>query len=99
MTDLESSAGRQRAFAVWLYYIQKYFEYLDTIFFVLRQSWRQVTFLHVYHHASVALVVREFLLTDINGDSCLAAFLNRYVLVCSCNCDCRRMIYVYVYIR
>lgn len=75
--DVESENGKMRAFGLWLYYIQKYFEFLDTVFFILKKSWRQVTFLHIYHHASVALVVRQFVLYDINGDSYVAAFLNR----------------------
>lgn len=79
--DVSTPTGKLRAFATWLYYIQKFFEYFDTFFFVLRQSWRQITFLHIYHHASVALVVREFMLYDINGDSYLAAFLNSTIHV------------------
>ncbi|XP_066901879.1 very long chain fatty acid elongase AAEL008004 isoform X1 [Halyomorpha halys] len=39
----------------WYYLISKYFEFLDTIFFVLRGKWKQVTFLHVYHHANMAI--------------------------------------------
>lgn len=40
------------------YYAQKFLEYGDTIFFLLRKSFRQVTFLHIYHHVSITLVVR-----------------------------------------
>lgn len=36
--------------AVWLYYICKITELLDTVFFVLRKRQRQVSFLHLYHH-------------------------------------------------
>lgn len=36
--------------AVWLYYICKITELLDTVFFVLRKKQNQITFLHVYHH-------------------------------------------------
>uniref|UniRef100_A0A3P9DHJ6 Elongation of very long chain fatty acids protein n=1 Tax=Maylandia zebra TaxID=106582 RepID=A0A3P9DHJ6_9CICH len=28
-------------------------EYLDTVFFILRKKFNQVTFLHVYHHCSM----------------------------------------------
>jgi elongation of very long chain fatty acids protein 4 len=39
--------------AIWWFYISKAFEFLDTIFFVLRKKNEQVTFLHVYHHATM----------------------------------------------
>ncbi|ALA62400.1 GNS1/SUR4-like protein [Turkeypox virus] len=36
--------------ALWLYFISKGIEYLDTIFFIMRKKFNQVSFLHVYHH-------------------------------------------------
>lgn len=41
------------ASALWWYYISKMVEFLDTIFFILRKKNNQVTFLHVYHHATM----------------------------------------------
>lgn len=32
------------------YYIVKIIELLDTVFFIMRKKFNQVTFLHVYHH-------------------------------------------------
>lgn len=40
----------QMARAVWLYYMCKVTELLDTVFFVLRKKQNQISFLHVYHH-------------------------------------------------
>ncbi|KAL8581430.1 hypothetical protein ACOMHN_004315 [Nucella lapillus] len=37
----------------WWYYISKYIEVLDTVFFVVRKKNSQITFLHVYHHATM----------------------------------------------
>jgi elongation of very long chain fatty acids protein 7 len=37
--------------AVWLYYMAKIVELLDTVFFVLRKKNSQVSFLHLYHHS------------------------------------------------
>lgn len=37
--------------ACWLFYISKYIELLDTVFFVLRKKQSQITFLHVFHHS------------------------------------------------
>ncbi|XP_052768022.1 elongation of very long chain fatty acids protein 7-like [Mya arenaria] len=36
--------------AVWLFFIAKFIELLDTVFFILRKKTNQVTFLHVFHH-------------------------------------------------
>ncbi|XP_028328089.1 elongation of very long chain fatty acids protein 1-like [Gouania willdenowi] len=37
--------------AGWLFYISKFIELLDTVFFVLRKRQGQITFLHVFHHS------------------------------------------------
>lgn len=41
--------------AVWLYYICKITELLDTVFFVLRKKQNQISFLHLYHHTLMPL--------------------------------------------
>ncbi|XP_006864184.1 PREDICTED: elongation of very long chain fatty acids protein 2 [Chrysochloris asiatica] len=51
-----TSAGKadiRVAKVLWWYYFSKLIEFLDTIFFVLRKKNSQITFLHVYHHASM----------------------------------------------
>lgn len=40
---------------VYAYFICKLIELLDTVFFVLRKKHRQVSFLHVYHHAMMPI--------------------------------------------
>ena len=59
--DVSSVAGKKLAFVLWVYYAQKYFEFLDTFFFILRKSWRQVSFLHLYHHSSITFVTAAFI--------------------------------------
>jgi len=39
--------------SIWWYYISKLLEFLDTAFFILRKKDNQISFLHVYHHASM----------------------------------------------
>nr|XP_033335448.1 elongation of very long chain fatty acids protein AAEL008004-like [Megalopta genalis] len=39
---------------VWLYFMVKLLDLLDTVFFVLRKKENQISFLHVYHHAGMA---------------------------------------------
>ena len=41
------------ASALWLYYLSKILELLDSVFFILRGKYNQLTFLHVYHHSSM----------------------------------------------
>ncbi|KAJ8713031.1 hypothetical protein PYW08_008335 [Mythimna loreyi] len=41
---------------VWLYYMIKVIDLLDTVFFVLRKKFNQVSFLHVYHHLGMCLL-------------------------------------------
>ncbi|XP_043786620.1 elongation of very long chain fatty acids protein-like [Apis laboriosa] len=38
---------------VWLYFVIKLFDLLDTVFFVLRKKQQQISFLHVYHHTGM----------------------------------------------
>ncbi|XP_031826919.1 very long chain fatty acid elongase 7 [Nomia melanderi] len=39
---------------VWLFFIVKLLDLLDTVFFVLRKKGNQISFLHIYHHAGMA---------------------------------------------
>ncbi|XP_015607877.1 elongation of very long chain fatty acids protein AAEL008004 [Cephus cinctus] len=39
----------------WWYFISKFTEFTDTIFFILRKKDSQVTFLHMYHHSLTPL--------------------------------------------
>jgi hypothetical protein len=38
---------------VWIFYFSKIFEFMDTFIMALRYRFRQITFLHVYHHSSI----------------------------------------------
>ncbi|XP_065225533.1 very long chain fatty acid elongase AAEL008004-like [Planococcus citri] len=49
----DTEHGREQARAVWVYFMTKLLDLLDTVFFVLRKKQSQVTFLHVYHHTLV----------------------------------------------
>jgi elongation of very long chain fatty acids protein 4 len=64
-----------------VFYAQKFWEFLDTWFFLLRKSFRQVTFLHVFHHCSICVVVGLIIPFEFNGDMYLPIFLNALVHV------------------
>lgn len=46
----------QEARGVYVYFLAKISELLDTVFFVLRKRDRQVTFLHLYHHTVMPMI-------------------------------------------
>jgi len=60
------------AYYINIHYFSKYFDYLDTFFMILRNKNNQVSFLHVYHHASVCIVWG--ILVHINHNNGTAAF-------------------------
>ena len=51
--DTLSSAVLQVAKALWWFYFSKLLEFMDTFFFILRKKNGQISFLHVYHHATM----------------------------------------------
>ncbi|XP_017864607.1 PREDICTED: elongation of very long chain fatty acids protein 1-like [Drosophila arizonae] len=51
----------------YLYFLNKVIDLLDTVFFVLRKSYKQITFLHVYHH--VLMVSSTYWILRIYGGS------------------------------
>ncbi|XP_072008693.1 very long chain fatty acid elongase 2 [Engystomops pustulosus] len=51
--DSAGEADVRVAKVLWWYYFSKAIEFMDTIFFVLRKKNSQITFLHVYHHATM----------------------------------------------
>uniref|UniRef100_A0A1I8PU07 Elongation of very long chain fatty acids protein n=1 Tax=Stomoxys calcitrans TaxID=35570 RepID=A0A1I8PU07_STOCA len=65
--------------AVWLYYIAKITELLDTVFFVLRKRDRQITFLHLYHHASMPFVSLIGVQYYAGGHGTIVCFVNSFI--------------------
>nr|QKO01441.1 fatty acid elongase 7 [Locusta migratoria] len=65
----------------WLYFIVKVTDLLDTVFFVLRKKYNQITFLHVYHHA--AMVFGTWIASKYlpGGHGTFVGFLNTFVHV------------------
>lgn len=68
-------------FAVWIHYMDKYLEFFDTFFMVLRGRMDQVSFLHVYHHISIAWAWWVALRCYPGGDAYFGALLNSWIHV------------------
>ncbi len=56
-------------------------DFWDTVVIVMRQKWRQLSFLHVYHHTSIFLVYWMNTRIGYTGDIYLTIILNCFVHV------------------
>jgi elongation of very long chain fatty acids protein 4 len=61
---------------LWLFYMSKYLDFCDTFFIVAGKKWRQLSFLHVYHHMSVAFFYWINSNVNYDGDIYLTIVLN-----------------------
>jgi len=70
-----TNAGRRLATVLYVHYLSKYLEFVDSFLMLLRQSWGQLSFLHIYHHASTAWSWYFIMRYNPGGDSywCCAA--------------------------
>jgi len=75
------AVGSGTTFAIWVHYTNKYLEFLDTYFMVLRGKMEQVSFLHVYHHTTIAWAWWAALSLFPGGDSYFGALLNSMIHV------------------
>lgn len=73
--------GTGTSFAIWVHYTNKYLEFLDTYFMVLRGRMDQVSFLHVYHHATIAWAWWIGFGLFPGGDSYFGALCNSFIHV------------------
>jgi len=64
---------------MWLFYVSKIWDFWDTAFIVLGKKWKQLSFLHVYHHFSVLLICWLQLNVLYDGDSYLFIMLNAFI--------------------
>ncbi|KYO01753.1 putative long chain polyunsaturated fatty acid elongation enzyme [Plasmodium gaboni] len=67
------------ALCCWLFYLNKLVDFVDTILIVLRKKWNQFTFLHVYHHFSVFLIMWINTSVGYDGDIYYIIVVNSFV--------------------
>jgi elongation of very long chain fatty acids protein 4 len=41
---------------LYIFYLSKILDFMDTFFIIAEKRWKQLSFLHVYHHAATFLV-------------------------------------------
>ncbi|XP_064544197.1 very long chain fatty acid elongase F-like [Drosophila montana] len=62
------------------YFLNKVLDLLDTVFFVLRKSYKQITVLHVYHHVLMVFGVYWWVrLCGVGGQYMMTGFFNSFV--------------------
>ncbi|SCO93316.1 long chain polyunsaturated fatty acid elongation enzyme, putative [Plasmodium malariae] len=67
------------AFCCWLFYLNKLFDFMDTVLIFLRRKWNQFTFLHIYHHISVFLIMWINTSVGYDGDIYYVITINSIV--------------------
>lgn len=64
---------------LWLFYISKVWDFWDTFFIVIGKKWRQLSFLHYYHHWSIFLFYWLNANANYDGDVYLTIALNGFI--------------------
>ncbi|CAH1154313.1 unnamed protein product [Phaedon cochleariae] len=64
---------------VYIYFLAKMTELLDTVFFVLRKKDRQITFLHVYHHTAMPMISWGATKYFPGGHGAIVGLINSFV--------------------
>lgn len=76
-----SPSGSSLGFVIWAHYNNKYVEFFDTAFMVLRKKNEQVSFLHVYHHFLLVWAWYFVCRYACGGDAYFGALMNSIIHV------------------
>ncbi|CAG8742759.1 19177_t:CDS:2 [Racocetra persica] len=72
----KSEKGFQMAKYIWVFYVSKITEFMDTFIMVLKKNNHQISFLHVYHHASIFIIWWWVTYVAPTGEAYFSAALN-----------------------
>jgi len=64
---------------LWLFYASKIWDFWDTIFIIIGKKWKQLSFLHVYHHTTIFLFYWVNVNINFDGDVFLTIVLNGFI--------------------
>lgn len=67
---------------IYIFYISKIYEFVDTFIMLVKGNVKQVSFLHVYHHATISFIWWMITRVAPGGDAYFSAALNSWVHVC-----------------
>ncbi|CAH0554795.1 unnamed protein product [Brassicogethes aeneus] len=74
-----SPQGYYELHLTYVYYLLKVLDLLDTVFFVLKKNYRQVSFLHVYHHIGMTSMVWVAVKFIPGGQGAVIGLINCFV--------------------
>ena len=74
-----NAAAAPTANLLWLFYISKVWDFWDTIFIIMNKKWRQLSFLHVYHHTTIFLFYWLNSNVNYDGDIFVTILLNGFI--------------------
>ncbi|KAJ9087378.1 hypothetical protein DSO57_1033875 [Entomophthora muscae] len=77
----QTMTGYPMAKIIWVFYVSKVPEFIDTFIMVVKKNYRQISFLHVYHHCSIFGIWWFVTLMAPNGDAYFSAALNSFIHV------------------
>lgn len=66
---------------VHVFYLSKIYEFVDTFIMLVKGNLRQVSFLHVYHHVTVSMIMWLITYAAPGGDAYYSVVLNSFVHV------------------
>lgn len=49
-------------FGIWMFLLLRIYEFVETIFFIMRKKENQASFLHIFHHIGSVLMIWIFIL-------------------------------------
>ncbi|EGD83301.1 transferase [Salpingoeca rosetta] len=79
---LNTTFTKAAEFWVLVHYLSKFLDFFDTIFIALRKKDRQMSFLHVYHHATIGPIWGLLLYLGYGGaTACFGACINSFTHV------------------
>lgn len=83
---------RDPSLAPWthIFYLSKVLDFFDTAIIISRRKWRQLSFLHVYHHFSIFLIYHFIAKAGFDGDIYFTVALNSFIHL---------MMYSYYFLR
>ena len=63
-------------FILYIFYLSKILDFLDTVFIIAEKRWGQLSFLHIYHHTSIFLFYWLNINVGYDGEVYLTIVLN-----------------------
>nr|XP_024218803.1 elongation of very long chain fatty acids protein AAEL008004 [Halyomorpha halys] len=75
----ESKESMRIARGFYIFYLAKISELADTVFFVLRKKYKQITFLHLYHHTGMPMISWGAVKYFPGGHSAFIGLVNSFV--------------------